>query len=64
MIFLKMFSNKHEFDPIIPNNGVIGIDPCKIKWALVGPNIKEVLFEIKMNLSEVLCVPLMILYYV
>ena len=36
---------------------------AKIKWALVGgPNIKEVLFKIKMNLSEVLGVSLVILY--
>ena len=35
-LFLKCFEISKESTSVIPNNGVIGIDSGKIKWALVG----------------------------
>ena len=35
-LFEKYFKISKKSNPVIPNNGVMGIDPCKINWALVG----------------------------
>lgn len=32
----KLFWNKQELNPVIPNNGVIEINLCEINWVLVG----------------------------
>ena len=35
-VFKKCFKISKKSNLVIPNNGVMGIDPCKINWALVG----------------------------